>query len=486
MCGKHTRQSMKLRLESGAISLQGRRNPVHMTTDLKRERQRAMNMVDRRDGLQGSPSGTVPRAAAFWLRLSIAAALLAAVGSVLGLTIGGIYAPLTPVFLPQALAQDLANLLLVAPAWLVLATLALRGSLRAYLLWLGVLAFTVYNYVIYTFSIPFGPLFLPWVAVLGLSLYSLIGGIAAMDHEAVAAAFSSRRAIVVAGWSLMVMAILFGLLWLSEDVPALRAGLRPQSLVDMALPTNPVHILDLAFFLPAVLMVGLLLLRRRPMAHSFAPPLIAFLVLTGVPILLTPAVQAARGAAADWAVALPIGTLTVAMTALLVWLLATVRTDALDVGAGTGAATGDPAAITSDTVSSTPIEAANLALLRSYLAALEAGAVGDDLARFFTADAEQVELPNRLNPNGGRSDLATMLSRAEQGRKLLAAQRYIVHRAVASGSMVAMEAEWTGVLAVALGSLPPGAEMRAHLAMFFDIDDGRIRTQRNYDCFEPW
>ena len=133
-----------------------------------------------------------------------------------------------------------------------------------------------------------------------------------------------------------------------------------------------------------------------------------------------------------------------------------------------------------------PGEAANLALLRSYLAALEAGAVGDDLARFFTADAEQVELPNRLNPNGGRSDLATMLSRAEQGRKLLAAQRYIVHRAVASGSMVAMEAEWTGVLAVALGSLPPGAEMRAHLAMFFDIDDGRIRTQRNYDCFEPW
>ena len=52
------------------------------------------------------------------------AALLAAVGSVLGLTIGGIYAQLTPVFLPQALAQDLANLLLVAPAWLILATLA--------------------------------------------------------------------------------------------------------------------------------------------------------------------------------------------------------------------------------------------------------------------------------------------------------------------------------------------------------------------------
>jgi ketosteroid isomerase-like protein len=440
-------------------------------------------MIDRHDGSSGGPSRAFPMATDFWLRLSIVAAMLSAAGSVVGLAIGDIYAPLTPVFLPQALAQDLANLLLVAPAWLVLATLARRGSLRAYLLWLGVLAFTVYNYVIYTFSIPFGPLFLPWVAVLGISLYALIGGIATLDHEAVAAAFTSRRAVVVAGWLLMVMAILFGLLWLSEDVPALRAGLRPQSLVDMALPTNPVHILDLAFFLPAVLMVGLLLLRRRPLAHSLAPPLIAFLVLTGVPILLTPAVQAARGAAADWSVALPIGSLTVAMTALLAWLLATVREDAR---AGGDAADDAPAAIASDASPPTPIEVANLALLRSYLAALEAGAVGDALARFFTADAEQVELPNRLNPGGGRSDLATMLARAEQGRKLLTVQRYVIHRMVAHGSEVAVEAEWTGVLAVALGSLSPGAEMRAHFAMFFDIENGRIRTQRNYDCFEPW
>ena len=87
-------------------------------------------MVDRLDVSIGSPSSAVPLAADFWLRLSIVAALLAAGGSVAGLAIGGIYAPLTPVFLPQALAQDVANLLLVAPLWLVLATLARRGMRR--------------------------------------------------------------------------------------------------------------------------------------------------------------------------------------------------------------------------------------------------------------------------------------------------------------------------------------------------------------------
>ncbi len=61
--------------------------------------------------------------------------------------------------LPQAIAQDIASLILVSPLWLILAILELRGSLRAGLVWLGVLTFTAYNYMIYTFSVPFGALF---------------------------------------------------------------------------------------------------------------------------------------------------------------------------------------------------------------------------------------------------------------------------------------------------------------------------------------
>jgi hypothetical protein len=49
----------------------------------------------------------------------------------------------------------------------------------------------------------------------------------------------------------------------------------------------------------------------------------------------------------------------------------------------------------------TGAEDANTSLIRSYLAAIESGATGEALARFFTPDAIQVELPNRLNPQGG-------------------------------------------------------------------------------------
>lgn len=129
---------------------------------------------------------------------------------------------------------------------------------------------------------------------------------------------------------------------------------------------------------------------------------------------------------------------------------------------------------------------ANIETIKAYLGALADGATGDRLAAFYTPDAEQIELPNRLNPNGGQSDLQTLLRRAEQGRNLLSAQTYELRSVLANEARVAVEAEWTGTLAVPLGTLPAGSVMKAHFAMFFELASGRIRRQRNYDCFEPW
>jgi ketosteroid isomerase-like protein len=131
-------------------------------------------------------------------------------------------------------------------------------------------------------------------------------------------------------------------------------------------------------------------------------------------------------------------------------------------------------------------EAANIETIKAYLAALAAGAVGEDLARFFASDALQIEFPNKLNPKGGESDLETLLRRAEQGRGLLASQTFDVHSVVARGDQVSVEAKWSGTLAVSLGALSAGSTMKAHFAMFFELANGRIRRQRNYDCFESW
>jgi hypothetical protein len=44
----------------------------------------------------------------------------------------------------------------------------------------------------------------------------------------------------------------------------------------------------------------------------------------------------------------------------------------------------------------------------------------------------------------------------------------------------------TGTLAVPLGSIPAGGEMRARFAMFCEFKGGENRRARNHDCFDPW
>ncbi|WP_130176765.1 hypothetical protein [Cryobacterium sp. SO1] len=264
-------------------------------------------------------------AARTWLGLSIAAAALAFVGSVVGFSVQGSYISLTSAFLFQALAQDIINAVVVAPLIVLCAVLALRGSYRAGLLCLGAVAFTVYSYVIYTFSIPFGPIFPVWVGVLGLSLFALIGGLASINRQSSAGRFTHNRAAVVAAWTLLAVAGLFGLLWLSEDLPALLNGVRPQSVIDLALPTNPVHILDYAFFLPAAVWTGVGLLRRRAFAYPIAAAFLVFLLLTCLPILTTPFVQLTLQEPASWGAMIPIGIVAAILVGVLSWFLATLH-----------------------------------------------------------------------------------------------------------------------------------------------------------------
>jgi len=272
-----------------------------------------------------SPDGTataVNRASAVtWWATSAAGAVMALVASAIGLAnVTGIYGRETASFVDQAIAQDLVNVALAAPATLLLAWLAWRGSVRAGLLWTGVLTFTVYNYVIYTMSIHVGPLFLTWVAVLGLTFWSLVGGLRALRPTAVAAALAGAPRRIL-GWYLVFIGAVFTLLWLSDIVPAMVHGRLPQGAVDLGLPSNPVHVLDLAILLPVVIAIGRLVLLRRLTGLTLAPAAVVFLVMTGLPILLTPLVTAARGGDPAWQVIGPVGAITAVGVVVLVAML---------------------------------------------------------------------------------------------------------------------------------------------------------------------
>jgi ketosteroid isomerase-like protein len=128
----------------------------------------------------------------------------------------------------------------------------------------------------------------------------------------------------------------------------------------------------------------------------------------------------------------------------------------------------------------------NLDVALRYLRAVESGATGEALTQFFTEDVMVEELPNRVVPNGARRGLPGLLDGAKRGQQIMASQKYDVSSAIESDDLVILEVLWTGTLKVPIGSLPAGGEMRAWSAMFMKFRDGKIASQRNYDCFEPW
>ena len=125
------------------------------------------------------------------------------------------------------------------------------------------------------------------------------------------------------------------------------------------------------------------------------------------------------------------------------------------------------------------------ALARRFVEAVARGA-DDEVTALLAEDVQQEEFPNRILPNGTTRDRAAMRDAGERGKGVMARQRYEVLNVVAAGEHVSQEARWTGTLAVPLGTLPAGAEMRARFAMFFEFKGGKIWRVRNYDCFEPW
>ncbi|TDU87883.1 hypothetical protein EV138_1419 [Kribbella voronezhensis] len=244
----------------------------------------------------------------WWLWLSVPIALLGIPASVAGIFVDRVYANETANWQAQAIGQDVSNLVVI-PVLLVLGYAAARGSARALLAWAGTVMYVAYSYVLYAFAVHFGPLFLLYVAVLGLSAWALIGFFAGIDPARVSPASRPGRLTGFTSTLLILLASAFAMLWLSQDLPAMLSSTPPDELRDTGLLTNPVHVIDLALFLPAALVAGVLLRRGRPWGQILAPVVLSAMAGISLGIVCLTIVTASRGEHASPVVAAVLGLL---------------------------------------------------------------------------------------------------------------------------------------------------------------------------------
>jgi ketosteroid isomerase-like protein len=128
----------------------------------------------------------------------------------------------------------------------------------------------------------------------------------------------------------------------------------------------------------------------------------------------------------------------------------------------------------------------NTARTRQYLGAVASGESAERLFEFYSPDVVIEAFPNRIASQGSVRRAAEIRAAYEQGKKILRSQNYDVRRIVESGDEVAVELVWTGVLAVPVMGLAAGSDMKAFVAMFLTFREGKIVSQRNYDCYPPF
>jgi hypothetical protein len=221
---------------------------------------------------------TIPKV---WIRLSVVAGVLMAIVSAAGAFFPHTYFLESLSWGTQGAAQDLVNLFVAVPVLFLSAYFLNKGSIRALLIWLGVLLYVVYSYVIYAFFLHFGPWFLVYVATLGFSFYALAGGFASFDWKALAAKFSDAKTGPVSIF-LGVMAGMFAVLWIYDIIHAIFNNMLPSGVADAGLWINPVHVLDLAFFLPATALAAWQLRKKETLGLVLAVPILIFLALVSL------------------------------------------------------------------------------------------------------------------------------------------------------------------------------------------------------------
>jgi hypothetical protein len=179
--------------------------------------------------------------------------------------------------------------------------------------------------LLYAFDVHFNSLFLLYCALLGLSFWTLAACTLRLVRCDGASTLAADVPVRLMGGLLIGLAIVFYLLWLSEDVPALLRGVAPASLAEVALPTNPVHVLDLAIVLPAMFGGGVALLRRRVLGAGLAAVMLAFTVLMIVAIGGMMVVTHVRGLGSGLAPAFVMGAVALASAAVLARFLSRSR-----------------------------------------------------------------------------------------------------------------------------------------------------------------
>jgi len=172
-------------------------------------------------------------------------------------------ANLLQIFVPN----DIINLMVGLPFLFISLLLTIRGKLPGLLCWPAAIFYFVYVYFPYIICVPFNYLFLPYLILFSLSIYTLIGVIVSIDSHAVCNLLSTKAPYRIFGGILIGL----GVLIILRQTALIINALINNTIIET--PELAVWIDDFVVGSPAMLTGGYLLWKKKPLGYVVSPGL---------------------------------------------------------------------------------------------------------------------------------------------------------------------------------------------------------------------
>jgi len=181
------------------------------------------------------------------------------------------------------------------PLLIVSMYVASRGSIRARVVWLGAVAYFLYNSVMFILGTPFNQLYLVYEAMLGLSIWSTVFVVRTIDLGSFRQRFSAAFPARAIALYLLAIVALNTLVWLRGAIPGVLSSSPPAILDGTGLVTVPTYDQDFAFWLPLAAIAAIWMWRGQVWGHLIVGAMLVYWIVEGVGV----AVDQWMGSAAD-------------------------------------------------------------------------------------------------------------------------------------------------------------------------------------------
>jgi hypothetical protein len=180
------------------------------------------------------------------------------------MAVNGVYAHNALRVVAEGVGWDIFTLAIAVPALLLTLPGLYRNALRARLFAIGILAYLCYQYLMYSLTWAFGPLFLLFIAAQIASLVALVYLLGRIDltsfAENIGAGFPARGMAVLSG----LMSLLLVGMWITRILAELG---NEQGAELFGMTTMAVQALDLGIVVPLAMYTAVLAWLRRPSGY---------------------------------------------------------------------------------------------------------------------------------------------------------------------------------------------------------------------------